>query len=669
MYNILFIIILISFQKIIAKEYVSSSIKGNYLELIVSNDEYLITCLDSRNISIFKEDKLLIKFDKIFFEQYFNTILDKEIYEFEYDYINNRIYFQKGNKLLYYDLENDNRGSIVINDYIFYSFFPNGNSVYLLGDNELVEYDVSKEIIKNNYSVDRNEIEYFSINSDEVSIKYDDKFYLISENKKIKIFENDNLNITFSKVIKTTEGDYFIIYQTDDDFYKINLYDVDKNKVVERIELSQFGLIDVSFKDNAIFYSNVNLKLEYLNLITFNKVTTDINCNVTFGNNNIHTLYGRKFYYLNSFEPNQLTLDYGTSFFRKIDFVYNNEYLLLYDDAQSHFNLYILNLSGEVLSKISISGRNYVSTDDALYFQSEGKDIYKYVYKNGDIEKIIEYDNEITETARTLSIYDNVLYIGKRKRIDYFNLVTKEQKSFNLNHFVSSFIDVADGYLYAFLVTEENNDQVNIAKISLSDFQIEWNDANYSKYLSGIERYFVKDELLYFISDNKWIHKIDYKNLSVVDSVLTSFNKFEMKLINDEIYLSSDSIIYSLKGYETHELYEYKKNYNFTNAQYFSGLVSFAFKDNNIFLIDEENIIWKDKILISSVKSDLDSKLTIDYLNDNTINKIEVFDLTGKKLNEFNSVNNYMNFKDHSKKLNIILIHSLEKIYPLKIIR
>jgi hypothetical protein len=49
-------------------------------------------------------------------------------------------------------------------------------------------------------------------------------------------------------------------------FYKINLYDVDKNKVVERIELSQFGLIDVSFKDNAIFYSNVNLKLEYLNL-------------------------------------------------------------------------------------------------------------------------------------------------------------------------------------------------------------------------------------------------------------------------------------------------------------------------------------------------------------------------------------------------------------------
>lgn len=668
MYYFIIILILISFQKGNSIDYITSYLKGEFIENVSSNDDYLITCVDNFTLSIFLKDTLLIKFDKTLFENHFTQKIDIKMSSYKYDKIYNRVYYQVGKTLIFFEIETKQIGIINIESIDFNGFFPNGNIVFLISSNKLVEYDLTKKLKLNEIAIPEGNIEFCSINHREISMLINNKLYLISDGNIIGEMKISESNIIYFKTIKTNSLNYFVLFQNEIDYFSINIYSVKEKRTINKIELNEFGLVSLSSIDNNIFYSNPNFNLECFNLENQEKKEFEIKCTSTLGTNTIFLYNNERFYYLDSLDLNQVTLGTGLSRLKEIDFI-NNENLLVYVDSQVYNDLFVMSLTGEVIKKISIKNRNFVFIKDFLYYQGYDRDIYQYSFKDKEIEKIIDNKDEIIETASSLHIHDNILYIIKGKSIEYFNINTQKKQKFDLNYFISSIVNVDENFIYALIVSEKDNEMVNLAKINRLNFEVERNIVNYSRYLSEIKRYFILNDLMYLVYKQNRIHIIDYKQLILVDSIITSFNISEMKFIDNEILLSSDSIIYSLKDYQTNKLYSYIKNYNIKDANLFSGIVSFTIKDNKLFLIDKENIIWSDQIIYSSINNHYDQNESENYYNLNDIEKIEVYDIEGKKLNEYNSMNEYLSLTKNLSELNIIIIYTKNKIYPIKSLR
>lgn len=656
---------LFTLNTIYASQYISSVISGDRNENVISNGEFLVTNFYPGEISIFKSNDLLIKFDITMIEDYLGHQIDEANYDFEYDYIKNKIFFQDGRNLVSYDLENNGLSKTRIDDVWFNGFFPNGKKIYLKTDSSIVEYNIESDEIITTYKVINNSRNFYSINENEISYQDNNRIFIIRNGEQIMLFENKNAKISAYKILKF-ENNYFLVYNDSDDYTVLNIFDVEKQKVVKKVGLNQIGNISFSQSENQIFYSNKNYVLESLNLLTLNTQELGLSCQSAFGNNGLFFFNNRGIiHYKNNFSS-QVTIGYGISRLRDIEYI-NENYLLLFEDVYTHSNLYILDLKGNVTEKFSITGYNYQIIGDLVYYQDINKDLFVYNHSKHSHDKLNNFDSDRIKMASSFLVKDNNIYFSAGKIIYNFNINQSKLDSLVTQRFIRRIVDVDNDNYYIFNISNDI-DYVNLSRINKNTLELESMNDTYSTFLVESKRYLLKDDLLYIINNNRKLELINYKELQKIDSIITNINNVDLKLIENEIYLCSDSIVYILIGTTFRNLFQYEKNYNIRNAQFISGLVSFTIRNNQIIVIDKEGVIWKDNLLTSKVKvfSDYDNYLE-EIENEGVVN-IELFDVNGRKLREYNSVNELLNgVNANPQNLRIVIITTLRNAHTIKI--
>ncbi len=477
-----------------AETYLSSKINFQQYEFTKTIAEDDILIIESINIYVYEDGKLLTYFD--------GTLLDNvdesaSLYSFKYDKLSRRLVFCSDSGMVTYNIDTEEVKFIKTGFPVY--FFDVFNSVAMISNGEdFVWWDLDKGLIKREKIGITGEIMFRMVDTERFIIYHAQAAYLYSAGNYDKLFDGVEQLLHRYEAIQIYKN--YLLYKPHNKKTVVFNMTTKQQEAELDNDLDSWNLL--AFKDDKVYYSNNVSNLASYDLNTKESdIYSDIYVSDCFGRNgDIFYEANRKIYRFDevNLQSEQIIRDITSTIPDKIE-VLDNYIGILHRSPY----LDIINMKGESILDRYIELPNHMAytlgESNIIYYQNLDNQLLEFNMAENTAEVIHEFDYEVEQ----LYFQDGVLYYLYNGKLYKY----KDNNQFEV------FKDIINCYklelienstIYYFSNVNDEEDHMYLSKIDLNSNEVVCDSMPVSKYASYRQIFIKKQDTIYLREFNKY---------------------------------------------------------------------------------------------------------------------------------------------------------------------